>query len=48
LLVWATRIAARYMGEDQAEAYGRRNAVPEEMLVRVTPTKVVARAGITD
>ena len=48
LLVWATRIAARYMGEDQAEAYGRRNAVPEEMLVRVTPTKVVARAGIAE
>ena len=39
---WATRIAARYMGEDQADAYGKRNAVPGELLVRVRPTKIVA------
>lgn len=44
----ATRIAARYMGEDQAEAYGRRNAVPGELLVRATITKVVAQANIAD
>ncbi|HEX7131229.1 MAG TPA: PPOX class F420-dependent oxidoreductase [Iamia sp.] len=48
LLHWATRIAARYMGEDQAEAYGRRNAVPPEMVVRVTPTKVTAVTGVAD
>lgn len=41
LKVWATRIAARYMGSDLAEQYGARNAVPEELLVRVTPTKVI-------
>ena len=45
---WATRIAARYMGEDQAEAYGKRNAVPGELLVRVHPTKIVAMNGIAD
>ena len=45
---WATRIAARYMGEDRAEAYGRRNAVPGELLVRVRPTKIVAQRGIAD
>ncbi|MGH2689785.1 MAG: PPOX class F420-dependent oxidoreductase, partial [Actinomycetota bacterium] len=27
LLHWATRIAARYMGEERAEEFGRRNAV---------------------
>ena len=48
LLHWATRIAGRYMGEEQAEAYGRRNAVPPEMLVRITPTKVVAKVDIAD
>jgi PPOX class probable F420-dependent enzyme len=48
LLVWATRIAGRYMGDDQAEAYGRRNAVPGELLVRLIPGHVVAQAGITD
>ena len=47
-LHWATRIGARYMGEDQAEAFGRRNAVPGELLVRVTPTKLLARSGISD
>jgi hypothetical protein len=37
---WATRIGGRYMGEDLAEAYGKRNGVEGELLVRVTPTKV--------
>lgn len=48
LLHWATRIGGRYMGEDQAEAFGRRNAVPGELLVRVTPTKVLAYMDIAD
>src|SRR5215831_6720195 len=33
LLAWATRIGARYMGDDRAPEFGRRNAVPEELLV---------------
>jgi PPOX class probable F420-dependent enzyme len=41
LSYWSTRIAARYMGEGLAEAYGKRNSVEGELLVRVTPTKVV-------
>jgi PPOX class probable F420-dependent enzyme len=41
LSYWSTRIAGRYMGEDLAEAYGKRNSVEGELLVRVTPTKVV-------
>jgi PPOX class probable F420-dependent enzyme len=41
LLRWATIIGGRYMGEDLAETYGRRNGVPGELLVRVTPTKVL-------
>ncbi len=48
LLRWGTRIAARYMGAEQAEAYGRRNAVPPEMVVRVTPTKVTAIVNVAD
>ncbi|MET8581322.1 PPOX class F420-dependent oxidoreductase [Streptomyces collinus] len=39
---WATRIAARYMGEERAEEYGARNGVPGELLVRVAVEKVVA------
>lgn len=48
LLEWATRIGGRYMGEDLAEAYGKRNGVPGELLVRVAPTHVVAQADIAD
>lgn len=46
LLHWATRIGGRYMGAEQAEQYGRRNAVPPEMVVRVTPTSVVAKTDV--
>lgn len=47
-LHWATRIAGRYMGGDLAKAYGQRNAVPGELLIRITPTKIVTRAGMSD
>ena len=40
LLNWATRIGGRYMGEALAEAYGRRNGVPGELVVRLAPTRV--------
>ena len=46
LLYWATRIGGRYMGENLAETYGRRNAVLGELLVRVTPTKVIFEEDI--
>lgn len=45
---WATRIAARYMGEERAEEYGRRNGVPGELLVRLTPERVIAETGVAD
>ena len=48
LLHWSTVIGGRYMGSDQAEAFGVRNAVPGELLVRLRPTHVVAVAGTTD
>jgi PPOX class probable F420-dependent enzyme len=48
LLDWATRIAGRYMGPERAEEYGRRNAVPRELLVRVTPTRIFGARGIAD
>lgn len=41
-LRWSTRLAERYVGEDQAEAFGRRNAVPGELLVRLTPEKIIS------
>jgi PPOX class probable F420-dependent enzyme len=48
LLPWTTRIAMRYMGTDQAAAYGKRNAVEGEILVRVPLSKVTARKEIAD
>ncbi len=48
MLKWATRIGGRYMGADRAEQFGRRNAVPGELLVRVAPARVVARRNISD
>ena len=48
LRTWATRIGARYMGAALAEQYGERNGVPGELLVRITPTRIVAEAGIAE
>lgn len=45
---WATRIAARYVGDDLAEQFGARNGVPGELLVRVRIEKVIALADIAD
>lgn len=45
---WATVIGGRYMGAERAEEFGRRNAVPPEMVVRVRPTKVVAKVAVSD
>lgn len=46
LRYWATRIAGRYMGEELAESYGERNSVEGELLVRVSPHKIVARKNV--
>ena len=46
LRTWATRIAGRYMGAELAAQYGERNAVPGELLVRITPATIVAQADV--
>ena len=48
LRYWATRIAGRYMGADLAEAYGKRNAVQGELVVRITPTHWHGEKNIAD
>jgi PPOX class probable F420-dependent enzyme len=45
---WAARLGGRYMGAERAEEYGARNAVPGELLIRVTPTHVVAERDLAD
>jgi hypothetical protein len=45
---WATRLGARYMGEDRAEEFGARNGVPGELLVRVRVEKVLAYSSVAE
>ena len=47
LLRTATAIAARYMGQDRAEEFGKRNGVPGELVVLLRPTKVLAVLDMT-
>jgi PPOX class probable F420-dependent enzyme len=44
----ATRAGARYMGADRADEFGRRNAAPGELVVRVRPTRVMTGFDISD
>jgi PPOX class probable F420-dependent enzyme len=48
LRAWAGRIGGRYMGADRADEFGDRNGVPGELLVRVTPTRLVGESGVAD
>ena len=48
LLKWATKIAERYMGKDNAESYGTRNTAEGELLVRIKPVNTVAGKNIAD
>lgn len=45
MLPLSIAIARRYVGDAEAEAFGRRNAVEGELLVRLRPDKIV---GVSD
>ena len=46
LLRYATEIGGRYMGAERAGEFGRRNAVPGELLVRITPERVISKTDL--
>jgi PPOX class probable F420-dependent enzyme len=46
LLEWATRIAERYVPAGRAEDYGKRNAVPDELLCRLRVERIVGQKDI--
>ena len=48
MLHWATETCRRYVGDERADEFGRRNADPVEMLVRVTPTNLIGAYGVSD
>ncbi|MEM7141574.1 MAG: PPOX class F420-dependent oxidoreductase [Actinomycetota bacterium] len=45
---WATETCRRYVGDDRAEEFGERNSGDDEVLVRVTPNRMVGAFGISD
>lgn len=47
MLPLSTAIGARYMGEDRADEFGRRNAVSGELLVRLTPSRVISGMDVS-
>ncbi|MBF8185556.1 PPOX class F420-dependent oxidoreductase [Nonomuraea sp. K274] len=48
LLAWAIEIGRRYMGDDRAQEFGTRNAVPGEYLVRLHIDNVIAQRAIAE
>jgi PPOX class probable F420-dependent enzyme len=48
MLEYATRIGGRYMGEERASEFGRRNAVEGELLVRLRAERVFALRDLAD
>jgi PPOX class probable F420-dependent enzyme len=44
---WARALGARYMGEEVADGFAERNAVPGELLVRIVPDRISAQADIS-
>ena len=43
---WAKIIAARYMGNDKAEEYGKRNSSEGEILLKIKTTKVIGQKNL--
>jgi PPOX class probable F420-dependent enzyme len=48
LFKWAKIIAARYMGNDKADEYGKRNSSEGELLIKIKPTKVIGQKDIAE
>ena len=48
LLFWATKTCRRYVGDELAEAYGRRNGVPGELVVRLEPISLRGQWGVAE
>jgi PPOX class probable F420-dependent enzyme len=46
LYKWAKIIAARYMGNDMSEVYGKRNSAEGELLIKIKPVRVIGQKNI--
>lgn len=47
MLRWATKIAERYMGKENAKKYGKLNGSEGAALVRIKPSKIIAEKDIS-
>lgn len=43
---WAKLIAARYVGQEKSEIYGRRNSAGGELLIKIKPIRVIGQKDI--
>ena len=43
----ATRVGGHYLGAGRAAEFGARNGVPGELMVRVTPARVIAPRAVS-
>jgi PPOX class probable F420-dependent enzyme len=43
---WAKIIAARYMGKDKSEEYGKRNSTKGELMIKIKPIRVFGQKNI--
>jgi PPOX class probable F420-dependent enzyme len=48
LLRLTSRIAKRYMGKENAEKYGKRNAVKGEYIIKIKPSKIIAQKNVSE
>ena len=48
LLRLTSRIAERYMGKENAEKYGKRNAVKGECIIKIKPIKIIAQKNVSE
>ena len=48
VLMWATKIAERYMGKKNTYEYGRRNSGEGTVLVRITPKRIIGEKDTAD
>lgn len=46
MLHWSTVTCRRYVGDDRAQEFGRRNAAPGEWVVRIRPTHHVGAGAV--
>ena len=48
VLKWTKIIAARYMGNDKAEVYGKKYSSEGQLLLKIKPTKIIGQKDLSE